>query len=402
MQYLRPASIPPNAAGDEVKPISGAFQIPPDIACLADYERHAQARLPAPAWAYLSGGAADELTLARNRAAFDAIPLQGRVFADLRGGGTRLDLLGESLEHPILLAPVAHHRLACPQAEVATAVGATGARALMVASTESDSPIEEIAAAARGRFWFQLYIQHDRAFTLALLARAERAGARAILVTADAPVSGFRNREQRAGVTPAALGEAVNLRGARPGPLPQAGLGESLLFNGFLDQAARWEDFARLRAATKLPLLVKGITAPEDAERAIREGADGLVVSNHGGRVLDSQPATIEVLPAIARRVAGRVPLLLDGGIRRGTDVLKALALGASAVLIGRPYVFALAVAGPAGVAHALHILRSEFEVAMALTGCRSLAEIGPGVIWRPAQADVAAMPQGASAGNET
>lgn len=363
--------------------MSGAFTIPPDVVCLADYERHARARLPEPAWAYLSGGAADEVTLHRNAAAYAAIPLKGRVWADLRGGGTGLDLFGERFEHPILLAPVAHQRLACPQAEIATAVGAAGAKAGLVVSTEADCPVEEIAAAAKAGFWFQLYIQHDRDFTRALVARAERAGARAIVVTADAPVSGFRNREQRAGVTPALLGPAVNLRGASPGPLPRAGLGESLVFGGFIDDAARWEDFARLRALTRLPLLVKGITAPEDAERAIREGADGIVVSNHGGRVLDSLPATIEILPAIAAVAAGRVPLLVDGGIRRGTDVLKALALGATAVMIGRPYVFALAVAGPAGVAHAVQMLRGEFEVAMALTGCRTLRDIGPEVLWR-------------------
>lgn len=362
--------------------MSDAFQIPADAVSLADYERHAETRMTAAAWAYVAGGAADELTLRHNRAAYDAIRLQGRVLADLRGGGTGQTLFGAHFEHPILLAPVAHQRLACPQAEVATAVGAAGARACLVVSTEADCPVEEIAAAARGRFWFQLYMQHDRDFTRALLARAERAGAQAIVVTADAPVSGFRNREQRAGVTPALLGEAVHLRGARPGPMPRAGLGESLVFGGFIDSAARWEDFARLRATTKLPLLVKGITAPEDAERAIREGADGLIVSNHGGRVLDSQPATIEILPAIAAAVRGRVPLIADGGIRRGTDVLKALALGAAAVMIGRPYVFALAVAGPAGVAHAVQILRGEFEVAMALTGCRALGDIGPRIIW--------------------
>ncbi|MGX9964888.1 alpha-hydroxy acid oxidase [Roseomonas sp. F4] len=370
--------------------MSAAFEIPADAVCLADYERHARTRLTEAAWAYIAGGAADELTLRRNHAAYDAIQLQGRVWADLRGGGTDLELFGDRLAHPILLAPVAHQRLACPQAEIATAVGAAGAQALMVVSTEADCAVEEIAAAVRGPFWFQLYIQHDRDFTLALLARAERAGARAIVVTADAPLSGFRNREQRAGVTPALLGEPIHLRGARPGPMPQAGLGQSLVFDGFIDSAARWQDFAWLRAATRLPLLVKGITAPEDAERAIREGADGIVVSNHGGRVLDSLPATIDVLPMIAEAVRGRVPLLVDGGLRRGTDVLKALARGATAVMVGRPYVFGLAVAGPAGVAHVVQILRGEFEVAMAMTGCRRLQDIGPQRLWpAPAARDI-------------
>ncbi len=368
--------------------MSSAFSIPADIVTLADYERHARTRLSDQAWAYVSGGAGDEVTLRANRDAFDAIRLNGRVLADLAGGDTRVALFGTTFDHPILLAPVAHHRLACPAAEIATAVGAVGARAGFVVSTESDTAVEDIAAAAtQGHFWFQLYIQHDRDFTLALAERAARAGAKAIMVTVDAPISGMRDRERRAGVTPAMLGEAVHLRGARPGPVPQAGLGQSLVFNGFTDVAATWADFARLRAATRLPVLVKGIIAPEDAIRAIDEGADGIIVSNHGGRVLDTLPPSIEALPGIVAAAAGRVPVIMDGGIRRGTDVLKAIAHGAAAVMIGRPYVHALAVAGPAGVAHAIQILRAEFEVAMVLTGCRSLPDIGPGVIWAPPRA---------------
>lgn len=365
--------------------MTDAFRIPPDVVSLADYERHARSRLSDQAWAYVSGGAADEITLRANRAAFDAIRLKGRVLADLSGGGTGLDLLGMRHEHPILIAPTAHHGLVCPQAERATAVAAAAARAGFVVSSEADTTIEDIAAAApEGILWFQLQIQHDRDFTLALAARAERAGAKAIIVTADSPVSGMRDRERRAGLTPGMLGSAVHLRGARPGPMPRAGLGESLIFNGFADSTARWADMARLRAATRLPLLLKGIMAPEDADRAIREGADGIIVSNHGGRVLDTLPPTIEALPVIAAAVGGRVPVLMDGGVRRGTDVLKALARGATAVMIGRPCLHALAVAGPAGVAHAVQILRAEFEVAMALTGCRTLGDIGPRQEWQP------------------
>jgi 4-hydroxymandelate oxidase len=366
--------------------MSHAYVIPPDITCLADYEEHARGRLSAAAWAYIAGGAADGLTMARNREAYGSLHLRSRVLQEMSGGSTGLELFGARFDFPILLAPVAHHRLACADAEVATVIGATAAGSGLVVSTESDTEIEDIAAAARGAFWFQLYIQHDRAFTHALVARAERAGAQAIVVTVDAPVAGVRNQEQRAGITPGSLGEAVNLRGLSPGPVAHAPLGSSLLFDGFLANAARWEDIARLRAATRLPLLLKGIMAPGDAERAIAEGADGIVVSNHGGRVLDTLPSTIEVLPEIAASVRGRVPILVDGGIRRGTDVLKALALGATAVMIGRPYVFALAVAGPAGVAHALHLLRIEFEMAMVLTGCATLNSIGPDVIWNRAR----------------
>ncbi|GGJ42248.1 alpha-hydroxy acid oxidase [Neoroseomonas lacus] len=359
-----------------------AYAIPPDVTCLADYEEHARGRLSPAAWAYIAGAAADGLTMRRNRTAYDSIQLTSRVLNNLGGGSTRLHLFGADFDFPVLLAPVAHHGLACAAAEVATSIGATAAGSGLVVSTEADTAIEDIAAATNGPFWFQLYIQHDRAFTHALVARAERAGAKAIVVTVDAPVAGIRNQEQRAGITPGSLGEAVNLRGLRPGPVAQAPLGASLLFDGFLTNAARWEDIARLRAATRLPLLIKGIMAIEDAERAIGEGADGIVVSNHGGRVLDTLPPTIEALPSIAAVVKGRVPILVDGGIRRGTDVIKALALGATAVMIGRPYMFALAVAGPAGVAHALHLLRIEFEMAMALTGCATLKDIGSQAIW--------------------
>jgi 4-hydroxymandelate oxidase len=363
--------------------MTSRYAIPPGVTCLSDYEAHARGRLSPAAWAYLTGAAADGLTMRRNWDAYDAIELNGRVLSSFDGGGTGIDLFGARFAFPVLLAPVAHHGLACPDAEIATAVGAAAAGSGLVVSTESDRTVEEIAAATPGPFWFQLYIQHDRAFTLALAARAERAGARAIVVTVDAPVSGVRNDEQRAGILPGSLGEAAHLRGMPPGPVAHAPLGSSLLFDGFLASAPRWDDIARLRAATRLPLLLKGIMTPEDAERAIREGVDGIIVSNHGGRVLDTLPPTISVLPGIAACVAGRVPILVDGGIRRGTDVLKALALGASAVLIGRPYVFALAVAGPAGVAHALHMLRIEFEMAMALTGCARLQDIGEQVIRR-------------------
>ncbi len=358
------------------------FEIPPDAVALADYERLARERLSPAAFAYYSGGAGDERTVGWNREAFDRVKLRSRVLADCRGGGTMLTLFGQRFDHPILLAPTAHHGLALPEAEIATVIGAGGARAGMVVSTEADVTLEEIAQAGRTPLWFQLYIQHDRAFTKALVRRAEAAGYGALVVTVDAPVHAFRNREQRAGYVPPKLSAHANLRGLHTRHIAAAELGESLMFQGFLDVAARWDDIARLREATRLPLILKGIMTPEDAERALAQGVDGLIVSNHGGRVLDTVPATLDVLPGIVRAVAGRVPVLLDGGIRRGTDVLKALALGASAVLMGRPYLYGLAVAGPAGVAHVLHVLRSEFEIAMVLTGCARLEDIGPEVIW--------------------
>jgi 4-hydroxymandelate oxidase len=358
--------------------------IPPQIAAVTDYEAYARERMTAGAWAYVSGGAADELTLRENRDAFDRLRLQNRVLADLSGGGTRLSLFGDAFDYPIVLAPVAHHRLVHPQGELAAVLAASAMKAPMVVSTQASVALEDIAQAAQTALWFQLYMQPAREHTLALVHRAQAAGYRALVVTLDAQVNGVRNREQRATFQLPSDIDTPNLRGLPPHALPTAQAGQSALFGkGVLDAAPTWDDLAWLRASTTLPLIVKGITSPLDAVQAIDAGVDGIVVSNHGGRVLDGQPATIEALPAVARVVAGRVPLLLDGGVRRGTDILKALALGASAVMIGRPYVHALAAAGAIGVVHVLHMLRTELEIAMALTGCRTLGDITPDVIWR-------------------
>jgi 4-hydroxymandelate oxidase len=243
--------------------------------------------------------------------------------------------------------------------------------------------LEEIAGAGNpGGLWFQLYPQPTREATEALVGRAECAGYRALVVTLDAPVNGIRNREQRARFTLPPGVEAVNTACLPSQRTWQAG---PSLCGGILEHALTWEDLGWLRGLTRLPLVLKGVLHPEDAARALDSGVDGLVVSNHGGRTLDTTPASIEALRRVRARVGGRVPLLLDGGIRRGTDVLKALALGAEAVMIGRPYVHGLAAAGAVGVAHVVHILRAELEVAMALTGCRNLGAIGPDVLWENA-----------------
>lgn len=348
---------------------------------LCDYEDLARERLSPMAAAYLEGGAADEITLRENRAAFDRLKLSSRVLRDMSRAGTGLRLLGIELEHPILVAPVAFHRLFHPEGERATVAGAGTARAAMVVSTQASVTLEEIAADARAPLLFQLYIQPDRAFTHALVQRAEAAGYRAIVVTVDAPAS-LRNREQRVAFRLPPGIEAVNLRGMATASGAGGPIGSSPLFSGFLHGAATWEDIARLRAATRLPLILKGIVSPADAREAKAQGADAIAVSNHGGRVLDTMPATIEALPRIADAVGGDLPLLLDGGIRRGTDIVKALALGARAVMVGRPVLHALAAGGAPGVAHALHLLRAELEVAMALTGCPRLCDITPSVLW--------------------
>lgn len=346
---------------------------------LPDYAAAAAERLEAQARAYFDGGAADELTLAANLRAWQQIGLQSRVLRPMAGAHTRVELLGRTLAHPVLLAPVAYQRLAHPEGELATAQAAAALQAGMVLSTQSSVPVEAVAHIMRrdpdsGPLWFQVYIQPDRDFTLALVRRAEAAGCEALVLTVDAPVSGARDRERRTGFQLPPGVRAVHLEGLRPPPAPALLPGQSALFDGLLAAMPTWDDVAWLVGHTRLPVLLKGITHPEDARLAREAGAAGLVVSNHGGRTLDTLPATAELLPRIVAAADG-LPVLVDGGIRRGTDVLKALGLGASAVLVGRPQVHALAVAGAQGVAHMLRLLRDELEIAMALTGCRRLAE---------------------------
>jgi 4-hydroxymandelate oxidase len=359
-------------------------RIPPEVAAVSDYEPLARERMTPAAWSWLQGGAADEITVRENQAAFQRLRLAPRVLADLAGGHTRLTLLGQAFEHPVFVAPVAYQQLAHPDGEMATVLAASALGAGMVVSTQAGRPLEDLARQAKAPLWFQLYVQHDRGFTRELVHRVEAAGYRALVVTVDAPVSGARNREQRAGFAlPPGL-SAVNLRGAKHLPPHTAAPGQPPLFGSpLVETALTWRDIAWLRQQTVLPIVLKGVLAPADAVRAADEGLAGVIVSNHGGRVLDTVPATIDALPAIARAVSGRLPLLLDGGIRRGTDVFKALALGASAVLVGRPVVHALAAAGAPGVAHVLQLLRAELEMAMALTGCRTLADVDASRIWR-------------------
>jgi 4-hydroxymandelate oxidase len=347
-----------------------------------DFEREARARLAPMAWEYMSGGAADELTLRWNHESYERIRLRPRALIDVSHVDTRLTLLGRELPFPILLAPTAYQRLFHAEGELATLKGAEAAGALLVVSTSATTSLEDIAAAATRPLWFQLYVQPDRDFTRELVRRAEAARYEALVVTIDTPVLGPRYRELR---TPFAMPpgmERANLKGlvaATGGQRPT----ESTMYSAMLDPKLTWKDIAWLRSLTKMPVLLKGIMNPDDAARACDAGVSGLIVSNHGGRNLDTSPATIDVLPEVVARVGGRVPVLVDGGIRRGTDILKALALGASAVLIGRPYIYGLAAQGPEGVARVVKILRRELEMAMALTGRTSLAAIDAGVIWR-------------------
>jgi 4-hydroxymandelate oxidase len=364
--------------------------IPPGIFSLADHAIHASQVLEANAQAYFNGGAADEITLRENLQAWQRLRLATRVLQPLAGGHTRVHLLGRTLAHPILIAPMAHQRLAHPDGERATALAAAALGAGLVLSTQASTPLEDVAQlvlrdADRGPLWFQLYLQPHRDFTRELVQRAEAAGYEALVLTVDAPVSGVRDRERRAGfVLPPGV-SAVHLHGLRLPPAIPLQPGQSALFDDLLTHAPTWDDIAWLRSITRLPVLLKGITHPADARLAKEHGVAGIIVSNHGGRTLDTMPSTAELLPAVVQAVDGAMPVLVDGGIRRGTDVLKAMALGASAVLVGRPIVHGLANAGAQGVAHVLRLLRDELEVAMALCGCRQLSEAAS-VLYPPAR----------------
>lgn len=363
-------------------PLVGPSSSYPKIVDLLDFERQAKAVLPPMVWDYLSGGAADELTLRWNRESYDRLRLNPRVLVDVSSLDTQVTLLGRRLSFPILLAPTAYQQMMHPEGELATVQGASHAEATMVLSSFSTVDLETVAAAAACPLWFQLYINPDREFTRDLVRRAEAAKYQALVVTVDTPVLGPRYRELRSAFSlPTGL-ERANLRGmtsAAGAHRPN----ERNIFSAVLDSKVTWKDIEWLRSLTTMPVLLKGILNPDDAERAVQAGAAGIVVSNHGARNLDTVPATIDSLPEVVARVKGQIPILVDGGIRRGTDVLKALALGATAVLIGRPYVYGLAVEGAVGVARVVTILRRELEMAMALSGRTTLGAIDATVLWR-------------------
>ena len=289
------------------------------------------------AYEYVSAGAGDEVTLRENQTAFDRLRLHPRVLVDVSAIDTRSTLFGQALEFPILLAPTAYHRLVHAEGEIATVRGAGVAGATLVASSFATTSLEDMAKAARSPLWFQLYVNKDRGFTRDLVQRAESAGCKALCVTVDSPLTGNRHRERRAGFAlPPGL-ERSNLKALGAATASASHRLESTIYSAILDSALTWKDVEWLRGISRLPLVLKGILSPDDASRAAEAGA-GIIVSNHGARDLDTVPATIDALPRVVDAVAGRVPILMDGGIRRGTDVLKALASGASAVLIGRPY----------------------------------------------------------------
>ena len=344
-----------------------------DLFSIPQYEERAKGLVSLPAWEYYDQGCADDLTVGWNREALQRLRLESRVMVDVETIDTSTVLLGRRLPHPILLAPAAAHMLVHPEGEVATARGASAASAIMVLSTNANRSVEDVAAVATQPLWFQLYVNRDRAIAKDLIQRVDRAGYQALCVTVDQPVIYARDRVSRHADALRVL-PLPNISTPLPGGVTQTSATRS--------RSLTWKDLEWFRSVTKLPVVLKGVMHPDDAEQAIQAGADAIIVSNHGGRALDGVAATIDALPRVADRVAGRMPVLMDGGIRRGGDVVKALARGANAVLIGRPYLYGLAVNGSDGVQHIVEILRRELETAMALTGRTRLAQIDRTVLW--------------------
>jgi isopentenyl diphosphate isomerase/L-lactate dehydrogenase-like FMN-dependent dehydrogenase len=349
---------------------------------LKDFRAAARRALPTKAFDYYRSGADDERTLRRNRRAYRELEIHYRVLRDVAERDLSTTVLGAPLRYPVMIAPTAYQRMAHEDGELGTARAAHRAGTVMVVSTLATTTLEEIAAETPAPKWFQLYVHRDRSFTRELVARAEAAGYAALCLTVDTPVLGRRLRDERngfglpRGLTMANLASATSLSEHRGSMLARYVASRH-------DASLTWSDVEWLQGITRLPLVLKGVVRGDDADRACSAGARGVLVSNHGARQLDGAPATIDVLPAVVEAVAGRAEVLVDGGVRWGTDVLKALAMGARAVLVGRPVLWGLAVGGEAGVLRVLELLYEELERAMALAGARSLAELDADLVRR-------------------
>jgi 4-hydroxymandelate oxidase len=358
------------------------------VLCVEDYEPLARAKVRADYWDYVAGGSGEERTLGANRAAFDRVALRPRVLVDVSTCETSTTLLGSPLTGPIGIAPTAYHRMMHPEGEIATARAAAAAGVLYIPSFFASQPLEDIAAVGPGPRWLQLYWLRDRELFGSIVDRATAAGYRAMVLTVDAPVIAARRRDQRNGL---ALGPEIRIanldaefnaaaRRSLPG---RSAVAQHAL--EALDPSITWADLAWLRERTPLPVVLKGILTAEDAVLAVEHGAAAIVVSNHGGRQLDNAVASLDALPEVVDAVAGRIPVLFDGGIRSGSDALVALALGADAVLVGRPVLWALAAGGSDAVAHLLDLLRAELAQAMALAGRPTLTTIDRSAVrYRP------------------
>jgi 4-hydroxymandelate oxidase len=352
------------------------------IADVLQFETLARKKLSQMAYDYLHSGGADEITMRENRLGFERLALAPRVLIDVSQIDTQISLFGAELQAPILLAPIAYQRVFHSEGELATARGASAAGAPFIISSFTTTAIDKIARNTQQPIWFQLYVQRDRAFTRDMVERAIAQGCKAVCLTVDTPVLGCRYGQLQFAL-PAGI-ECMHVHGLAQKLMATGhqlrGYG---IYDALFDPSFNWSDLEWLRSFTSVPLLLKGVLTAEDAARAVDAGVDGIIVSNHGGRNLDTLPAAIEALPRIIEAVQNRVSVIMDSGIRRGTDILMALALGARAVLIGRPYAYGLAAAGAEGVERVVRILRQELERAMALSGRRSIAEIDSSVLWQ-------------------
>jgi 4-hydroxymandelate oxidase len=345
---------------------------------LFELEMKARELLPQAVYDHHASGANDEITLRENHVAYERIVLLPRMLVDVSVRHMGTTALGQPVSMPILIAPTAFQGLAHPKGELATVKAAGAADTLMTLSTLSTFSIEEVMAVATGPVWFQLYMFKDRAISASFVKRAEIAGCKAIVFTVDAPLLGRRERDVR---NQFKMPDALAVKNILPGELQElpnatGRFGHAPGIVSLFDIALTWKDIEWLAGITTLPVLVKGILRSDDALLAVKHGASGVIVSNHGARQLDSTPATISVLPEIVDAVGGKVEVYVDGGIRRGTDVLKAVACGARAVFIGRPVLWGLATGAEAGVKYVLELLRQEFDLAMALSGCPTLSSI--------------------------
>lgn len=355
---------------------------PPDLLNVADFGRAAEKALEHDIFEYYDGGALDEFTLRENLASWQRLKLYYRVMAGVGPRDLSTTVLGQTVSMPVLVAPTAFHKLACKEGEVAAARAAARAGTAFCLSSLSTTAMEEVFSEASSPKWFQLYIYKDRGLTSELIARAEAAGAEAIVLTVDAPGWGNRERDARnAFRLPPGL-TVANLAPVGKGDFPQVeGSGLAAYVRTQFESALSFDDLDWLCATTDLPVVVKGVCRGDDARRSAEQGASAVIVSNHGGRQLDTAPSTCDALPHVIDQVAGACEVLVDGGIRRGSDVLKALAVGAKAVLVGRPILWGLAVAGEEGATGVLEILRRELEEAMLLCGYATCRDIDRSIL---------------------
>uniref|UniRef100_A0A1D1ZI22 (S)-2-hydroxy-acid oxidase n=1 Tax=Anthurium amnicola TaxID=1678845 RepID=A0A1D1ZI22_9ARAE len=348
-----------------------------EITNVSEYEAIAKEKLPKMVYDYYASGAEDQWTLKENRNAFSKILFRPRILIDVTKINMTTTVLGYNISMPIMIAPTAMQKMAHPDGEYATARAASAAGTIMTLSSWATSSVEEVASTGPGIRFFQLYVYKDRNVVAQLVRRAERAGFKAIALTVDTPRLGRREADIKNRFTLPPHLTLKNFEGLDLGKMDKTNdSGLASYVAGQVDQSLSWKDVKWLQTITTMPILVKGVMTAEDARLAVQAGAAGIIVSNHGARQLDYVPATISCLEEVVKAAQGRVPVFLDGGVRRGTDVFKALALGASGIFIGRPVLFSLAAEGEAGVRKVLRMLRDEFELTMALSGCVSLSDI--------------------------